>query len=844
MESVAAAAAHTIAMLNATTTTGCVDGMMMVPSPTPLSDLLITVAYFSIPFQILFSLYRFPFLKAMPLHIVLLLVLFAFFIFLCGAGHLLHHLQMQHTPLFARVNTLTALVSVTTALYLLPIIPNLFSTIDAKIQESIKLNHETAESKDKLVAFMAFLCHEIRNPLFAITSSVQSLREDYTWTGEPAECLESIHDASLLMLRLVNDVLDLSKMDAGKLTLEEREFDFQRLLQNLETCIERQLVGMHGDDVTLQFRVEPSVPQMLFGDSTRILQIVYNILSNSVKFTTSGSIRFSVRVTHDRPACSGSMVAGIMDGSNRGRVSKLAKTAHGLCQKDTTTNPNEPHDGVGDVNSVNVTHLGKGGNAAEESEMASLVMEEGIQCLQQDHRETPRRKTVYLHITCQDTGVGIAPDRIKTIFEPYSQAKLSDYRKHGGTGLGLSVISSLLRIMGGTIQVHSVVGEGSTFDLVIPMQAPIDQPPRVPASGMSQQDVHYQTHTLPQPSLDSTLGPQSSTISASPRQRMSRRKSVDSDTIRATRRLPPLCYDGESFTNRGRTNETYVKQEDPIQDMESPTTSSSGSASDDDGSADRDIVAGASASGQTLPPPASLISLVLASAQPMLSTSNLSVVLSNSSRDNSTLDYQKIERRDHHHFSSSPPCSSFIVKPRQQVPARAKSSASSSVDAGATSDGSDKSVDGRRYSKQVLVADDNVVNRKIIGKMLTNFGIDFDLAAHGGEAVDHVRGQSTSRRDYGLVFMDLSMPVMDGYDAIQVIRSEYPSLPIVALTANALTQEKQRAMRAGATEFRTKPILRHDLLAVCDHYLLPPMDRVQGAASPSSTPNASATMLR
>lgn len=840
-------------MLNATT--GCINGM--VPSQTPLSDLLITVAYFSIPFQILFSLYRFPFLTSMPLHIVLLLVLFAFFIFLCGAGHLLHHMHMQHTPLFAHVNALTALVSVTTALYLLPIIPSLFSTIDAKIQESITLNHETAESKDKLVAFMAFLCHEIRNPLFAITSSVQSLREDYTWSGEPAECLESIHDASLLMLRLVNDVLDLSKMDAGKLTLEEREFDFQRLLQNLETCIERQLVGMHGDGVSLEFRVESSVPQILFGDSTRILQIVYNILSNSVKFTTHGKIRFSALVSKDRPACLGSAVGAGTDEANRRCAAIISKDGRELCQQDAKTNPNEPHDGVGDFSD----DLGNIGNKTDEREMASLVMEEGLPGSTGDH-DLHRRTTVYLRITCQDTGVGIAPDRIKTIFEPYSQAKLSDYRKHGGTGLGLSVISSLLKVMGGTIQVRSVLGGGSTFDLVIPMQAPIDQPcqrhqQQPDYNGMNQQKVLHQTHHLAHPPLStSTTGtpthaPQrppasSSPSTLTPSSRQCRRKSVDSDTIRATRRLPPLCYDGESFTNRSRKNEANERQEDTIQRTESPTRSSYGSALDIDGD-NKNYFVGSSASGPSLPSPHSLLSLVLTSEPPLPSTSNASLAPSGSTRSISTLDYQKIERLDHHSLSSSPVCSSFLVKPRQHILSRAESSSSSLVGAGATSDRGDDSLNVKRYAKQVLVADDNVVNRKIIGKMLSGFGIDFDLAAHGGEAVDHVRRQSTSGRAYGLVFMDLSMPVMDGYDAIQIIRSEYPSLPIVALTANALTQEKQRAVQAGATEFRTKPILRHDLLAVCDKYLLPPTKRVQrvpiNATTSSSTGNASATML-
>ena len=181
-----------------------------------IADLVITVAYFSIPIQILASLWKYPRMANMPAKIVLLLILFALFIFLCGAGHLLRCLERTSTYMFLVVNTLTSIVSSLTAIYLLPLIPNLLSTLDQSLAELVELNQEAEESKAKLFTFMAFLCHEIRNPLFAITSSANFLG-DTNLTVEQSDGVDSIFDSSMLMLRLVNDVLDLSKIDAGKL---------------------------------------------------------------------------------------------------------------------------------------------------------------------------------------------------------------------------------------------------------------------------------------------------------------------------------------------------------------------------------------------------------------------------------------------------------------------------------------------------------------------------------------------------------------------------------------------------------------------------------------------------
>lgn len=119
-----------------------------------ISDLIITIAYFSIPVQLIASLCHYPRLAVMPTRILVLCILFAFFILLCGAGHLLRCLHLGESTAFEVVNAITAIVSMATAIYLVPLVPSLMNDLDSSLQELIRMNEETADSKRKLYAFM------------------------------------------------------------------------------------------------------------------------------------------------------------------------------------------------------------------------------------------------------------------------------------------------------------------------------------------------------------------------------------------------------------------------------------------------------------------------------------------------------------------------------------------------------------------------------------------------------------------------------------------------------------------------------------------------------------------
>jgi signal transduction histidine kinase/ActR/RegA family two-component response regulator len=499
---------------------------------------------------------------------------------------------------------------------------------------------------------MAFLCHEIRNPLFAITSMI-ALLEDEDLSTDQERALSSIGQSTNLMLRLVNDVLDISKLDSGKLMLEDRDFALRDMLLNVAHSTHRQ-IEQNKKPIQFEFSMDSSVPSVVCGDSVRILQIAYNLLSNAAKFTDSGLIHFKVSVVDYN------------DAVQRGHLIGLSLVS------DDDSNGNTAKTYSNDEGSTDFVMTGLL-ESAEEG--CGTFAHTGVPCA--------------LRLEVTDSGCGIAPDRIATIFQPYAQNKLSDYRKYGGTGLGLAILSKLCLKMGGSINVDSDEGEGATFVVYLPLRV----------SDASPWDAER---------------PQKLTESGSAK-------------------LPVLVHsvsDGDLFfTSSGHSKNTNLAPPKDFSNSESTHLSS---------------------------------------------------------RESNSL--------------------------LQRQPCATKKSNSIRKFAFPTND------------NVVLIVDDNNMNRKLLGSMLTYFNAEYVLACDGQEAVNIIlqsrnRTGNPNAPHFSLIFMDLSMPVMDGCEAIRVIREEGLTLPIVALTACAVDMTRTEAEQAGATEFVTKPILRCDLYEKCRHYL-------------------------
>ena len=251
-------------------------------------------------------------------------------------------------------------------------------TEQKRLERDIELALERAESAQRAKGeFLANMSHEIRTPMNAVIGMSHLLLQGGLSTRQ-LNYVTKIDAAARSLLGIINDALDVSKIEAGKLTLESTPFRLQAVLDNLTTMVGQRA---HEKGLELVFDVDPAIPGELIGDAMRLGQILINLCSNAVKFTNAGEI-------------------------------------------------------------VVRAHL------LETSE---------VYCL--------------LRFEVTDTGIGISPDQMSRLFQPFEQATVSTTRQYGGTGLGLTIAKRLSEMMGGTIGAESQPGRGSTFWFTVRLPA-------------------------------------------------------------------------------------------------------------------------------------------------------------------------------------------------------------------------------------------------------------------------------------------------------------------------------------------------------------------------------------
>jgi len=511
---------------------------------------------------------------------------------------------------------------------------------------------ETAKD-DKLIAlqaneakslFLANMSHEIRTPLNGIVGFTEILRST-NLTEEQEEFLAIIDKSSENLLSIINNILDLSKIESNKIEIESIVFDSS---EEFESAVETYAVAATEKNIDMNFYMDPMISAKLKGDPTKIKEIIINLLSNAVKFTSYG----------------------------------------------------------GEVN----------------LEILRVI----------DENDVPR-----VQFTVRDNGIGMTKDQQSRIFDAFSQADVSVTRKYGGTGLGLTISSQFVELMGGKLELESAKDHGTSFFFSLPLEE------------VASTEVNYE-HAF----TDLVIGKYEQDIPTKLDKYLEKYFEYFGPTVKhfeTIAELKELDYNDTCKNYWVDIDKARQNMLDAIHNMDK---------------------------------------------------SKLIVIANVTSRN-------KVEELglDQSHVIFKP----VTLSKLKTVLTNTANIAPQLIEKAATQQ--------TRFDAKVLVTEDNIINQKLIRRILEEHGITVDIANNGLESFEKRRSG-----DYDLLFMDIQMPVMDGIEATHEILDyeedeELAHIPIVALTANALKGDRERFLNEGMDEYITKPIETTELLYILNKFL-------------------------
>lgn len=527
-----------------------------------------------------------------------------------------------------------------------------YALLERIIEKALNDKQYAMEASEAKSMFLANMSHEIRTPLNGIVGFTELLK-DTELHEEQREFIDIIEKSSENLLEIINNILDLSKIESNKLEIEEIVFN---PIDEFESAVEVYAVRASEKHIDLACFVDPSLERPLKGDPTKIKEVIINLLSNAVKFTNSGG---AISVDIRRAEC---------DTLNRARI----------------------------------------------------------------------------RFEVKDNGIGVTREQKSRIFEAFSQADTSITRKYGGTGLGLTISSRFVELMGSKLELESEPGSGTTFFFTLEFE---------------------EIETLNEPLRGSF-----SNINAVILESASKKK------LQSAYLKEYLDYFGVSHTAFHEPDELKILESQVNYDL---------LFVDNDYTNEEDLVRFASSSEQ-------LVLITKSFYMKKIDSMGIDIfkVLYeplNSTKIRSTLDSYDAE--------------AFTT--RKQKASRRKKFDEKNF----------------RFAATALVAEDNVINQKLIRRTLEDLGLEITIANNGLEAFE-----KRKNGNFDIIFMDIQMPVLDGIEATMEIldfEEDYAKnhIPIIALTANALKGDRERFLAAGMDEYTTKPLVRSEIITLLNHFL-------------------------
>lgn len=531
----------------------------------------------------------------------------------------------------------------------------------------------TAESASRAKSdFLSRMSHDIRTPMNAIIgmSAIGQLKQDDK--KQVKHCLQKIDTSSRYLLSLINDILDMARIENGKMALSHNRFDFTDMITQVSAIIYPQ-----AEAANIRYNVYHEEPfdRYYVGDSLRLRQILLNLLSNSLKFTPAGGFA-----------------------------------------------------------SVHIREKNRANGFA------------------------------YIELKVRDSGIGMTEEFLKRIFQPFEQENVGVSRSKAGAGLGLSIVSNLVQLMGGVIEVDSIKDEGTCFTVVLPLE--------VLHENHEEENQRKKRELLVGLSVlvaddDPMVGEQVAAIMSNIG---AQSLWVDSGTKAV-----------QAVRNKHEQNAQF---DVALIDLVMPDISGIETA--------RQI--------RTMVGPETTIIIITA------------------------YDWSDIETE-----AKTVGVNYFIAKPLFQSTIYETFLQLGIAETQRPAPTNREDMRGKR----ILVVEDNEINLEIALALLETNGFVVESATDGCEAVEMC--QAAPYGHYHAILMDIHMPRMDGLEATRAIRAlpreDMQHVPVIAMSANAFTEDKLNAARAGMDDYIVKPLDLTLFFAVLHKW-------IDGSALPTRPPKA------